>query len=45
MFDWFVEHYGADLSPQNDAGETPLMIAAKEGRIEIIRFCMAKYPE
>ena len=33
LLEWFVHNYDPDLNPVNDAGETPVMIAAREGNI------------
>lgn len=37
MFKWFVEEYNADINHVNDAGETPLMIACREGKLEMVK--------
>lgn len=37
LFEWFVEEYEPDINAVNDAGETPVMVAAREGNIDIIR--------
>ena len=35
LFEWLVEEYQADINAVNDDGETPLMLAARGGKIEI----------
>ena len=45
LFDWFIDYFDPDLSPQSDSGETPLMIAAKEGSMDIIRLLVTKYKD
>jgi len=38
LFTWFKEYYNADVNCQNEAGETPLMIACREGKIKIVNY-------
>lgn len=40
MFRWFVEEYAADINHVNDAGETPLMLAAREGKLEMVKLIL-----
>ena len=40
MFRWFVEEYRACINHTNDSGETPLMIAAREGKLEIVQLIL-----
>ena len=37
LLDWFHVNYECDLNAENNAGETPLMVAAREGKIEVVR--------
>ena len=43
LFDWFVYEYHATVFVVNDFGETPLMIAAREGRMDIVRLYKREY--
>jgi ankyrin repeat protein len=36
MLRWFVEEYAANINHQNDYKETPLMHAAREGKLETV---------
>ena len=43
MFAWFIQEYGADINAVNQAGETPLIIAAREGKLDIIRLIIENF--
>ena len=45
LFIHFVEGFEADINAENLAGETPFIIAAREGRIDIIRHYLNNYPD
>ena len=43
MFKWFVRELNADVAVLNDAKENPFIIAAREGKIDIIRLYLEEY--
>ena len=43
LFEWFHVNYYCDVNAANEAGETPFIIAAREGRIKIIKLYFEKY--
>lgn len=45
LFKWFVEDFGADIACLNDAKETPFIIAAREGKTDIIRLYFDEYKQ
>lgn len=45
LFDWFEETYNISVTALNDYDETPFMIAAREGKMKIIRLYKMSYME
>jgi ankyrin repeat protein len=45
MFAWFIREYGADINAVNQAGETPLIIAAREGKLDILRLIVENFKD
>lgn len=43
LFTWFIEEYKCDINAVNEAKETPLIIAAREGKIDIVKLIMDEY--
>jgi len=43
LFKWFKFEYSMDITDENDAGETPFIIAAREGKIEIVKMMLEEY--
>ena len=38
LFQWFHDKFAADLNSVNTDGETPMMLAAREGKIDILKY-------
>lgn len=45
LFKWFFKRYNCDFSVVNDAGETPLIIAAREGKTAVIKLMWEELQE
>ena len=43
LFKWMAAEYAGDIQGVNDAGETPLMIAAREGKLAIVKMYVEDY--
>ena len=43
MFQWFVENYKADVSALNKVGENPLIVAARDGKMDIVKLILDTY--
>ena len=43
LFDFFYKKFSMNLDVENHAGETPLIIAAREGRLQHIEFMHETY--
>jgi ankyrin repeat protein len=45
LFEWLVSDHKAGVFRKNEAGETPFIIAAREGKLDIIKLYIEKYTE
>ena len=43
LFEWLVSDHKGDPFKQNEAGETPLIIAAREGKFDIVKMFIENY--
>ena len=43
MFKWFQKYFIIDVKVNDDAGETPLMIACREGKKKIVELYINEY--
>jgi ankyrin repeat protein len=45
LFRWFKFEYSMDVTWENDGGETPFLIAAREGKLNIIKMMLEEYKD
>lgn len=45
LFEWLVSDHKGGVFRKNEAGETPFIIAAREGKLDIIKMYLEKYNE
>jgi ankyrin repeat protein len=45
IFEWLVANHKAGVLRKNEAGETPFIVAAREGKLDIIRLYVENYSE
>mmetsp|Transcript_10960 Transcript_10960/g.18329 ORF Transcript_10960/g.18329 Transcript_10960/m.18329 type:complete len:410 (-) Transcript_10960:37-1266(-) len=43
LFKWVVSEFDADVNIQNNAGETPFIIAAREGKFDVIKYYIESF--